>query len=160
MRLRNGFILLEAVLYSAIILMSVGFFVLTLRAYVGWQKRAQTTLSGLLYHCRILAILQKDLLQARSCISNKGSLTIKSVYLDEAWREILQTVKYTCRKTGLYRSQETTDVYGTQQKNTLRLGPSPSVLNCASEGDGYGLRYQIEGEQPFFIQVIPLCTKK
>ncbi|MDQ5940556.1 MAG: hypothetical protein QG632_282 [Candidatus Dependentiae bacterium] len=159
MLLRKGFLLLEAALYGAIVMMALGFFIAALHTYISWQQRVSADLTTLLYHYRALAVIEKDLSCASAVVAHDNQITIHITKLDAHWGAVAQTVTYVCRKNGLYRQKITAGTDLKTRKSGLRLAPTPLFLRCVLCGTGYTVTYGVRNHAPLTLHVNLLSTK-
>ncbi len=153
MRLHKGFLLLEAALYGALVMMALGFFITALHTYISWQRQVSADLTTLLYHYRALAVMQKDLSCASTVVVRDNQITIHTANLDAHWGATAQTVTYMCRKNGLYRQKTIADIDVKARKSGLRLAPKPLFLRCVPCGTGYTVTYGIKNHAPLTLYV-------
>jgi len=160
MKLHNGFLLIEVVLYGAIATLGVLFFVATLRIYVSCYRNTQQLLSTFLYHYHALAVLHTDLSVAGRVDTEGNTITIHRLILDRHWCELSQTVIYSIRKKGLYRQKMVTMHSQEIVKSSLRLASSPRLLTCVMSGTNYELSYTPPGQGILQLRSTPLCTQE
>lgn len=155
MRLRDGFLLFDVALYAAIATMSFCFFITALRAYIAWRQHSQSCLTTVLYHRRAFAILQKDLYCAHDTTHTKDCLRIHCLRLGKTWKEEAYIIEYFCKNGGIYRRKQVG--VGTEQarQSTLKITPTPAVIDCTFDGNAYVLAYRIEGHKPWMGVIAP-----
>ena len=161
MRLRNGFLLYEVMLYGALALIGVMFFTTALNVTLGWRRQAQQTLRLFLYHYHALVVIQKDLSCCVSCMpTGLNTFAVSGTKLDAHWNEVPWRVIYECRKNRLFRKKITMPDSEQPIKSSIRLASAPEKLACECRDATYVVTYALPKHQAWQFFIHSLVRKE
>jgi hypothetical protein len=161
MRWRNGFLLLEAAIYSALMVSALIFFMRFTHFFAQWYAATPTTLHELLYHQRSIAIMSNDLAASDSCSKDDtGKWHIQGHSSDHRWQIQRWEIIYEHRPGGVYRSiiKELSDK---QTRSAVRLtGPLAKIDITQPTKESFLLLYQPQGGTEWLITIPALIALK
>jgi hypothetical protein len=161
MRWHNGFLLLEAAIYSALLISVVVFFMRFTHFFIQWYAATPTTLHELLYHQRLVAIVSNDLAVCDSCHkddSNKWHIQGHSY--NHHWQIQQWKIIYEHRPKGVYRTI-IKELSNTQTRSAVRLtGPLKKLDITQPQKESFLLLYQPQGGTKWLITIPALIAFK
>jgi hypothetical protein len=155
-QVKNGFLIVELVIYSAITCAALVFFLMVLRHTLVFRHATATIISHTLYHYHSFHLLCDDCARAHSIqpSNTPDSWDLIQKSCDDSWQPFMRMIQYSIRTDGLYRSVYISQVL----QSTTYLGPKPTSLMLIQRQNHILIRYQVVDNQTWSIEVPWLCA--
>jgi hypothetical protein len=151
---KQGFLVIEAMIYGVVSCAVLFFFILVLRETMVFHAYSNTSISQTLYHYHALQTVQEDCAKSYSvCSVDPYTIELYTYEITAQWKRESVKIIYNIKKSGFYRS-----IYKNNcLHSSLYLSPPPQSVAATIIDSSIYITYQISNTCCLKVKVPCLC---
>jgi hypothetical protein len=151
---KQGFLLIEAVIYGAVSCAVLFFFILVLRETMIFHTYSNASISRTLYHYHALQTVQEDCAKSYAvCSVDPYTIELYTHEITAQWKREAVKIVYSIKKSGFYRTLYNNDA----RQSSLYLSPPPQSVAATMIDSSIYITYQISNTCCLKVKVPCLC---